>query len=154
MQTTFVPEVTIGDWLGLAALVLLIVLVIAFGCIAVRSAARRSLRAMLPVGGLILVGIAGLFRLVDAKVSMLSEVRFTPSQVRITSVGRDVVLPLRPGNKVATAGDETVLISGGTRVPLSQLGSWRLDDLVVGSSFLANEFAGRSREASTRAKTR
>lgn len=154
MQTTFVPEVTTSDWLGLAALVLLIVLAIAFGCIAVRSAARRSLRAMLPVSIFILVGIAGLFRLVDAKVSMLSEVRFTPSQVRITSVGRDVVLPLRPGNKVTTAGDETVLISGGTRVPLSQLGSWRLDDLVVGSAFLANEFAGRSREASAGRKTR
>jgi len=142
----FEPALTRQDWLGLAALGLLSVILVGSGWAALAAGAKRSPAVFISVIAACVVCGTGVGKLLMDRLGAFCEIEFTDREAIVRGVASTVRLPLTTTAQVDWTGDGIRLVSGDGSALLPQTAEWELDgSLVVGADFLANEFAGRAR---------
>jgi hypothetical protein len=142
----FEPALTRQDWLGLAALSLLTIVLVGSACVVLATAARRSRAAFLSLLAICLVCGFGVGKVLMDRLGAFCEVEFTEREAIVRGLASTVRLPLEQAAGVELTVDGVRLVSGSDSALLPQAAEWELGgSLVVGADFLANEFAGRAR---------
>jgi len=141
----FEPALTNNDWLGMAALASLLVVLVIAGGFLLRSVRRKSLVLVVAVVGLCSVAGIGVAKLMSDRLHSMCSIEFTDQEAIVHGVAGTVRLPLSEPVQVDLGVNSVRLVSGGESAVLPESAQWEIGNLTVDADYLANEFVGRAK---------
>src|SRR5688572_15460792 len=109
----FEPALTRNDWLGMVALVMLLVLLAIVAGYLFGTARRKSPAVLTAVLGVFAIAGAGVGKLVVERLNGMCEVEFTEREAIVRGVGTTVRLPLSGPVEIDLRANGVRLASGG-----------------------------------------